>query len=177
MLRALKWSILLLLFLLVFLLGLFFQIAYAQAAVEQDSDVIGKILSGYDQIKENSCPTRQKDGLRIFVSLSMPETILKQYDSIAKKIGAKLVMRGFKNNSFKETINYTQKIAIEVDPVAFKKFGITSVPSFVLNSGDKFDKLAGNVSINYVLTKFKDEGNLSSIAQEYLARLKAHESK
>ncbi len=94
-------------------------------------DVMEQILSGYDQIKEHSCPDNKKDGLRIFVSLSMPKNLLTQYDAIAKKIGAKLVMRGFKNNSFKETIKYTQKIAIEVDPVAFKKFGVTSVPSFI----------------------------------------------
>jgi len=127
-------------------------------------DVMEQILSGYDQIKEHSCPDNKKDGLRIF-------------DAIAKKIGAKLVMRGFKNNSFKETIHYTQKIAIEVDPVAFKKFGITSVPSFVLSDNDKFDKLVGNVSINYALTRFKDEGDLKEKAQEYLARFKLYANK
>lgn len=140
-------------------------------------DVMEQILSGYDQIKEHSCPDNKKDGLRIFVSLSMPKNLLEQYDAIAKKIGAKLVMRGFKNNSFKETIQYTQKIVVQVDPVAFKKFGVTSVPSFVLSSGDKFDKLVGNISINYALTRFKDEGDLKEKAQEYLARLKSHETK
>lgn len=140
-------------------------------------DIMEQILSGYDQIKEHSCPDNKKDGLRIFVSLSMPKNLLEQYDAIAKKIGAKLVMRGFKNNSFKETIHYTQKIVVQVDPVAFKKFGVTSVPSFILSSSDKFDKLVGNVSINYALTKFKDEGDLKEKAQEYLARFKSHESK
>ncbi len=147
------------------------------SASAMQADVMEQILSGYGQIKDHACPNNKKDGLRIFVSLSMPESLLKQYDVIAKKIGAKLVLKGFKNNSFKETIKYTQKIAIEVDPVAFKKFGVTSVPSFVLSDNDKFDKLVGNVSINYALTRFKDEGNLSGIAQEYLERLKSHETK
>ncbi len=142
------------------------------SASATDANVIDQILTGYDQMKKNSCPNNTKDGLRIFVSLSMSKNLLEQYDSIAKKIGAKLVMRGFKHNSFKETIQYTQKIAIEVDPVAFKKFGITSVPSFVLSDGGSFDKLVGNVSINYALTKFKDEGDLSAKAAEYLAKLK-----
>jgi conjugal transfer pilus assembly protein TrbC len=143
----------------------------------KESDVIEDILNGYGKFKQHSCDSDKKDGLRIYVSLSMPKNLLEQYDSIAKKIGAKLVMRGFKNNSFKETINYTQKIAIEVDPVAFKKFGIASVPSFVLSSGDKFDKLSGNVSINYALTKFKDKGDLIKKAQEYLVRFKSNENK
>ena len=140
-------------------------------------DVMEQILSGYDQIKDHACPNNKKDGLSIFVSLSMPKNLLEQYDAIAKKIGAKLVMRGFKNNSFKETIQYTQKIVVQVDPVAFKKFGVTSVPSFVLSSGDKFDKLVGNISINYALTRFKDEGDLKEKAQEYLARFMLYASK
>ena len=147
------------------------------SASAMQADVMEQILSGYDQIKDHACPNNKKDGLRIFVSLSMPKSLLEQYDSMARKIGAKLVMRGFKNNSFKETIKYTQKIAIEVDPVAFKKFDVTAVPSFVLSNGDKFDKLVGNVSINYALTKFKDEGGLKGKAAEYLARFKSHESK
>ncbi len=140
-------------------------------------DIMEQILSGYDQIKEHSCPDNKKDGLRIFVSLSMPKNLLEQYDAIAKKIGAKLVLKGFKNNSFKDTIQYTQKIVVQVDPVAFKKFGITSVPSFVLSDNDKFDKLVGNISINYALTRFKDEGDLRSKAQEYLARFKHYANK
>ena len=148
-----------------------------KSLVGADLDVIGQILTSYDQIKQSSCPENKKDGLRIFVSFSMPKALLEQYNVISKRIGAKLVMRGFKNNSFKETIQYTQKIAIEVDPVAFKKFAITSVPSFVLSSSDKFDKLVGNISINYALTKFKDEGDLKEKAQEYLMRLNSHESR
>ncbi len=145
------------------------------SASATDTNVVDQLLTSYDQIKDHSCSNNKKDGLRIFISLSMPKSLLEQYDIIAKQIGAKLVLRGFKDNSFKETIKYTQKIAIEVDPVAFKKFGITSVPSFILSDGNKFDKLIGNVSINYALTRFKDEGTLGNKAQEYLARLKHHE--
>jgi len=147
------------------------------SASAMQADVMEQILSGYNQIKDHACPNNKKDGLNIFVSLSMPKNLLEQYDAIAKKIGAKLVMRGFKNNSFKDTIQYTQKIVVQVDPVAFKKFGVTSVPSFVLSSGDKFDKLVGNISINYALTRFKDEGDLKEKAQEYLARFKLYANK
>lgn len=180
MLRFLKWLMLLLLFLLVFLLGMFFQIAECEAATEAKAlkitpaevDVIDQIASGYDQIKQNSCSQNKKDGFYIFVSLSMPKNILEQYDQIAKQIGAKLVIRGFKNNSFKETIEVTQKLVCQVDPVAFKKFNITSVPSFVLSDDDQFDKLVGNVSIKYALEQFEQQGELKEKAKDYLKRLK-----
>jgi conjugal transfer pilus assembly protein TrbC len=172
---------LLLLLLLAFLLGIFFQIADCEAATEAEVlkvtpaevDVIDQILLGYDQIKKQStCPENKKNGLYVFVSLSMPKSILEQYGQIAKQIGAKLIIRGFKNNSFKETVEYTKEVVCQVDPVAFKKFNITSVPSFVLSTNDQFDKLVGNVSIKYALEQFATQGDLKTQAQEYLKRLK-----
>ncbi len=147
-----------------------------------ETDIINQMLSGFDKIKQNSCALEKQDGLHIFISFSMPKTLLKQYDNIAKKIGAKLVLRGFKNNSFKETIHYIQEIssqgiATEVNPVLFQKFSINLVPSFVLNDGDKFDKLVGNVSINHALERFNSSGDLAQNAKIYLERLKAHENK
>lgn len=152
------------------------------SALATEQNVIDQIFTGYDRIKQNTCPENKKDGFYIFVSFNLPKTLLEAHDKIAKQIGAKLVLRGFKNNSFKETADYIKEIsakgiAIEIDPVAFKKFNITSVPSFVLSSSDTFDKLVGNVSIPYVLAKFKDEGDLKQKASEYLARLKDYESK
>ncbi len=147
-----------------------------------ENDIIDQMLTGFDKIKQSSCSSEKQDGLHIFISFSMPKTLLMQYDAIAKKIGAKLVLRGFKNNSFKETINYIQEIssqgiAIEVNPVLFQKFSINLVPSFVLSDGDKFDKLVGNISINYALEKFNNSGDLAQNAKIYLERFKAHENK
>lgn len=138
-----------------------------------NENAIDQIFSGYDKIKKQStCSENKKDGFYIFVSLNMSKTLLEQYDQIAKQIGAKLILRGFKNNSFKETIEVTKEIALQVDPVAFKKFNITSVPSFVLLDNSKFDKLVGNVSIKYALEQFETQGDLKAQATEYLKRLK-----
>lgn len=142
------------------------------SAIASDTNVIEQIFSGYEQMKQNSCPEKRQDGFYIFVSLSMPKSSLRDYDKLAKQIGTKLVIRGFKNNSFKETVEVTQKLAMQIDPVAFKKFNITSVPSFVLSSNNQFDKLIGNVSIKYALEEFEAKGDLKRKATEYLARLK-----
>ncbi len=143
------------------------------AIANEPTNVIEQVFSGYEQIrKQSTCSQNNKDGLYIFVSLSMPKSLLEQYNQIAKQIGAKLVVRGFKNNSFKETIEVTKEIALQVDPVAFKKFNITSVPSFVLSDNSKFDKLVGNVSIKYALEQFETQGDLKTQATEYLKRMK-----
>ena len=175
MLYILKSLILFLAITLIILLSFFIKTAKAEDAYAQD--VIAQIYSGYDQIKNSSCSENKKDGFYIFVSFSMSKTLLEAHDQIAKQIGAKLVLRGFKNNSFKETSDYIKEISaegvsIEIDPVAFKKFSITAVPSFILSDGDKFDKVLGNVSIPYVLEQFRTLGDVKQKASEYLARLK-----
>lgn len=143
------------------------------AIANESINVIDQVFSGYEQIKKQStCSQNKKDGFYIFVSLSIPKNLLEQYDQIAKQIGAQLVIRGFKNNSFKDTIEVTQKLAMQVDPMAFKKFGVTSVPSFVLADDSTFDKLVGNVSIKYALEQFENQGDLKAQATEYLKRLK-----
>lgn len=152
---------------------IFMSLFVGVSAIANEANVIDQVFSGYDQIKkQSSCLESKKDGFYIFVSLNMSENLLVQYDYIAKQIGARLVLRGFKNNSFKDTIEVTQKLALQVDPVAFKKFSITSVPSFVLANDSKFDKLVGNVSIKYALEQFEAQGELKTQAQEYLKRLK-----
>ena len=123
-----------------------------------------------------ACETAKKEGLRIFVSFSMPESLLVTLDEQARKIGAKLVIRGLKNNSFKETFSYVKSmnekgLVIDIDPKAFDEFEVNQVPSFVINHGSKFDKIAGNVSVAYVLKELANKGDLPEKAKEYLRRL------
>lgn len=153
------------------------------------SNAVDEALLGYQKLKQSSCGNEQGSyqGLYIFVSFSMPKTLLNQYDKIARHLGAKLVIRGLKNNSFKETIAYIKEInaqgtVIEINPQMFKEFEINLVPAFVMTDGDKdsnkaslkFDKLIGNVSIVYAIEKFVSQGDLSTLAKSYsdkLARL------
>ena len=127
------------------------------------------------------CGTSKKEGFRLFVSFSMPENLLINLDQQARKIGAKLVIRGLKNNSFKETFSYIKAmnengLVIDIDPKSFEDFEVTQVPSFVINQGTKYDKLVGNVSIHYVLKQFTEKGDLKDKASQYLRRLE-NESK
>ena len=123
-----------------------------------------------------ACDTAKKEGLRIFVSFSMPKELLASLDQQSKQVGAKLVIRGLKNNSFKETFEFAksidgQGIRIDIDPKAFDEFEVTQVPAFVLNQNNQYDKIVGNVSIVYALNEFVNKGDLKDKAKEYLRRL------
>lgn len=120
-----------------------------------------------------SCSGKEREGFWIFVSFSMPNNLIANYAKFAQKIGANLVIRGLKNNSFKETIEYIKQIEkqglkIAIYPQIFKEFQINHVPSFVLSNGKLYDKITGSIGINYVLTQFSYYGELKSQAQKYL---------
>lgn len=115
-------------------------------------------------------------GLFIFISLSMPEIVLKNLNTLADQLGGRLVMRGLKDNSFKKTVEYIrhlqkQGIKVEIDPKLFEKFKVSLVPTFVLVDGGKVDILRGNVSLLHVLKEFSQRGHNPDLAKEYLVFL------
>lgn len=96
----------------------------------------------------------------IFVSFSMPDSALKSYFLESNKIGAVLVMRGLKNNSFLDTKAKTDQlgISINIDPELFTKYQITSVPVIVIdNHQGKVKKLAGHIALNDALQIMQEE--------------------
>jgi conjugal transfer pilus assembly protein TrbC len=112
--------------------------------------------------------------LYAFVSLSMPRASLQRLLADAQTHGATLVMRGLVNRSLKETTTAAQalmgerKIGWLIDPQAFQRFGVVSVPSYVLVRSHAmpepcalrecfaeadYVRLAGDVTLRYALTK------------------------
>lgn len=183
------------------------QLHQKESSCQTNSDQLTQLISNVDlsnkrssdsnitldnPITKDSCFQNKKDNefkpktkFRIFVSFGVPESVLLNLDKVARKIGAKLVIRGLKNNSFKETISTIKAmneshssdtsqsgVVIDIDPKAFEEFGVHAVPSFVLSNGHKFDKIVGNLSIPYVLGKFADSGDLKDEAKQFLNRLK-----
>lgn len=91
----------------------------------------------------------------VFVSFSMPEASLIK---LAKDCGpnCRLIIRGLKNNSFKETATLLRKLEIQVDidPDAFKRFAVTTVPTFVHVRVDKeIARLKGDVTFSFAKEK------------------------
>lgn len=119
--------------------------------------------------------------LKIFVSFSMSDEALKSLAaSLSKLKTGSLVMRGLYQNSFQKTAFKLKELGISVtlDPEAFERFHVTSVPQFVLfhdtrvHGAGAFDTLRGNVSLEFALSQFAGKGDLASVAKSLLMALR-----
>ena len=111
-------------------------------------------------------------GLFVFISLSMPHATLQRLIDQAARARASVLVRGLVNGSLRDTVAQmqgligTRQVAVQIDPLAFDRFAITRVPSFVLvrdgtrpvscASGscapaDGFLRSSGDVSLDYAL--------------------------
>ncbi len=118
-----------------------------------------------------------KPRLFVFITLAMPAESIKPLLAQAEQANATVVLRGFVNNSLKETTAALQKlmgqgrVGVLIDPEAFDRYGVRNAPSFVLtkaHSGsatpclDKvcaqasgFALVSGDVSIEYALERIE----------------------
>lgn len=129
-----------------------------------------------------------KPQLHIFVSTSMPKSLLKNYYEEAARYDGILVFKGLPNGSFKELsklivelvgMNPEEKknqAGVIIDDEAFARFGIKNVPSFVLYKEEEcftetsckinYDKIVGNIGIRAALNEFIDTGEMKEAAIE-----------
>lgn len=121
--------------------------------------------------------------LLIFVSSSMPISLLKNYYKEAAIYDGVLVFKGLPNNSFQLfselIINMQNNEASSIiDEELFEKFGIKNVPAFVLYKEEQcyeeascktiYDKAIGNIGVRNALEEFKENGDMKEYAQGLL---------
>jgi conjugal transfer pilus assembly protein TrbC len=139
-------------------------------------------------------PVLPKSGsdLMVFVSLSMPEHVIRELARQAKDAAAVMVLRGLKGGSWQETWKalaaLNQGIGAEwiIHPEGFKQFKVVQVPTLVLADGRKasvmedgcaeagsYAALAGDISIEQALgvMKLRGEPTIRQWAVDRLARL------
>lgn len=129
-----------------------------------------------------------------FASFSMPESALRNLLAQGQDFGVPVVFRGFLNNSVYDTRDALIRIfgsneAIEgfiIDPTLYARFDVQAVPLYVatekalapcISAGCEdeapppHDRLAGNVSLPYVLDLFaRGGGEGAAVAGEVRAR-------
>ena len=138
--------------------------------------------------------------LLVFVSFSMPLEVLKTLAIQVNQVGGKVVLRGLVNGSFKNTAEKVKELQQEViiDPTLFESYQVKVVPTFILQNkatkkdeetdsgksnsspvpsrrGDEdrlYDRLSGNVSLEYVLDQFATLGTTRTEAIELLKKLR-----
>ncbi len=129
--------------------------------------------------------SKLSSSLKVFVSSSMPKELLKNYLEQAKKYNVTLVFRGLPDGSWRKlseliyelTDGRDEGASIQLDDIAFSKYSVTSVPTFVLvkekdvfeaggNADDEgqFDKVSGNIGIKRALELMVSGGDNQDIA-------------
>lgn len=106
--------------------------------------------------------------LQIFISFSVPDNIWCSLSHDLAKLGGSFVLVGLPNNSFSELSEKIIKLKkmgvdaqIQIDPIAFKKFQISNVPTFVVSDDNKFDKISGSISLEYALNYMSEKGEVN----------------
>lgn len=127
------------------------------------------------------------------VSLGMPKNSLVRIVKDAHKSGGRVIIRGMlEGNNLKKTAAYIQDVIvsagtgrIDIDPRPFRTFKVDRVPAFVVTKQSYslckdtdckintpvYDKLSGNVSLQFALQHMVYAGELDTIAQSYLDKL------
>ena len=133
---------------------------------------LGAVSNGFASLAPDAAlPRRSGPSLLVFISFSMPETTLLRLVEQASRTRATLVLRGLVGRSLVQTAARVQALigprraAIQIDPQAFDRYGVTQTPTFVLlrdvasqacDTGqcapqDDHAKVAGDVSLDYAL--------------------------
>ena len=103
---------------------------------------------------------------------------IQQWAIQAEKLGAQLIIRGFVNNSFKETVILARELfsdhrvgGFNVDPFKFSQYQVNVVPTVVLDVGGRVDKVHGDIGLFEVLELIKAQGENKIDAQKYLSKI------
>ena len=110
-----------------------------------------------------------------FVSFSMPDDGLKALVLETDRLRIPTTLRGLINNDFRQTANAVLKLVnedkrggVQVDPTAFKTYGITAVPALVVTCNGRYDRISGNIAPAQALRKIAETGECSAVAKQLL---------
>lgn len=172
----------------------------AQTGVLANGIDIGQLIAQYkNPYQEKESPTEGKElpTLMVFISSSMPNTMLMDLAEQTKKAGGVMVLNGFIDSKLSNTILYMKQIIdetevmINIDPNMFELFKVKSVPEIVVTSEPlkpcspdqgqceyqipTHDRMKGNVTLYYALEQFSWSGDTSSTALEHLSLLQSEQ--
>ena len=165
--------------------------AEAQAAEVLKDPEFQKFISNakstaLDQItgETESQLASERGELYVFVSFSIGEKGLISLAEQAKRYNATLVMRGFKDGSYKKTVEALHTLiektgqGVIVDPELFEEFKVEAVPTFILTQRSRshedgrstplHDRMSGQVTLQYALEQFAKDGQVKALAKSYL---------
>jgi conjugal transfer pilus assembly protein TrbC len=134
-----------------------------------------------------SIPELKQEDLFVFASFSMPKASIERMMFDAAKVGAVVVFRGFKNNSWKETAETiaafkNNGVNAVVNPNAFKAFKVNVVPVVVMTAPTalqqlddegcapekEYSSIVGDVTLDFALERIaKKSPKFATASQRY----------
>jgi type-F conjugative transfer system pilin assembly protein TrbC len=105
--------------------------------------------------------------LLVFISFSVPEATWLSLSQDLERLDGAFVLRGLPNQSFQALAHHLLKLKergvnapIQLDPKKFREFNVSHVPSFVVvnDHTHTFDKVSGNVSLQFALDLMSSKG-------------------
>ena len=133
-----------------------------------------RVINEYSNILEQSTD----NDLFVFISLSMPQQLLRDLDKQIGGLGGKLVLRGMYLDSMSKTIKKIHAIGLHnviIHPQLFKQFNIELVPTVVVGNGPSFDKVVGNITLYNALELLYSKGDFPLQSYPYYNRIRLGE--
>lgn len=142
----------------------------------QDADYIAS-MRRQQQVK----PDDRVPVVMMFVSFSMPEEDLRERVKDAAGLGVTVSLRGMVKGDMRQTgariaqlVKETNTGGMQIDPVSFRRYGVTSVPTLVVKCGTTTDRLQGDITLREALKKVAEGGDCAGFAESVLSREVAH---
>lgn len=117
----------------------------------------------------------------MFVSFSMPEEELRARVNDAADLGVTVSLRGMVNGDMRQTgarvanlVKESNKGGMQIDPVSFRRYGVTSVPTLIVKCGKASDRVLGDINLRDALKKVAEDGDCAEFADSILSREVAH---
>lgn len=118
---------------------------------------------------------KSQPAIQYFVSFSIPRSGLVTMLNNAAQFAVPVNVRGMINNDFRQTANTffemtkdSNKGGVQINPKAFRQYGITAVPALVVTCGNKFDRVSGDIRIDGLLRKVAEGGDCAVVAKAAL---------
>nr|WP_314688486.1 type-F conjugative transfer system pilin assembly protein TrbC [uncultured Pantoea sp.] len=119
-----------------------------------------------------------------FASFSMGEAGVRAAVRGAARFGIPVTLRGFVDNDLRKTAGLTfdlvkhgQAGGLNVDPVAFRRHGVTAVPALVVTCAAGSDRIAGGLPPAEMLVKVAEAGECADVARTLLAEAEARDER
>lgn len=147
--------------------------------------ILSEVIENIKNLESEEKKLKNK-GILIFVSFSMPKSLLWIYQEQAQLYGARIVIRGLVENDFKKTVQAMDLgdgkiMTLDVNPMLFKDYGIAKVPSVVIAGDEESrnleDQFTGTISLTYALEESMARGHQKEFSSKILKQIKEGDSK